>query len=308
MDSSYVHTKKFIDGQIRTLSKPLQFTGSLKRILHNQHRHGASGVDGEAYEEETTYLQDTSEITPEQLKRILAKVNIKIRRHNSSIFRLQITNQIVQQVLKVESTKLSIINEQLLKINTILKPLLIPDFSELEHLGRLEKIAQFGTLLKELPLSKYLLLDPDTEDADEESSKFEKDIIQKVLAANKTEESLFTRYDQLKQQLLQLNGQLQYKHQKLNYLNNISLELKTAFNLKTKNTEAVEYDSETELPEDEYIKSIQSNLLSVSSDGGTLISEVNKFRILVEKIGFKLQGGEKSLRSVLHDLNDPQST
>ncbi|KAK6459245.1 kinetochore Sim4 complex subunit Fta4 [Scheffersomyces xylosifermentans] len=340
MDHSYVYTKRFIDQQVKTLNRPLAVTESLQQILANQ--------------SELDHLnQDASEpISEAKLRSILQKVNVRLKKHNLGLFPLQITNQIVQQILKVEQYKLSVVNERLAKIRYVLRPLLLPDFQQLTNQDPAAKLKEFGVLVNELPEGKYLIVGEDSDDIDAEDSessdsqdyqegidnilvqddsdKVEKPVssrrvrrhfkrqissqLSEELGNSHTTDQLLDNYESLRLQLKQAHHELHYKFHKLNYLKTLKSDLVNSLGLQVAssqdtvaavNSNADIYDSDEEI-EQEIVNreqpSIQLNLMTNdrSSDANTLKNEINRFRVLVEKISYKLSNSEAGP----HELRD----
>ncbi|EGW31598.1 uncharacterized protein SPAPADRAFT_62211 [Spathaspora passalidarum NRRL Y-27907] len=324
MNHSYLYTKRFIDEQVKILNQPLRLTDSLKQILQQQDEN-ADKV-----------------ITEAQLKKVLVKLNTKIRNRNQVIFRAQIVNQIVQQVLKLEQNNLEIVNEQLTKIHYVLKPILIPDFEHLSNKTQLSKLMELGDLIKELPESQYILVrntaeeEPDSEEESDEASdeniliqddqdivekkpsqrkqiaQHRREVIQKVQQAENRDENLVERYHDLRANLLKLYESIRYKYDRSNYLKGLKNNIQGSLGISklkadTHGNDQV-YDSDEEGEGDYDINGIQTNLITTSANTNpdNVIAEVNKFRVLTEKLSYKvtttgITGPE--LRQVVMDIN-----
>lgn len=146
---SYLYIKKFLDEQIRVLNQPLVIDDALRAIMARDH------------------------ISEEKMKSIVLKANIKLKRHNRYKFNKQVVHQIVQQIVKNEQEKLSKVNGALSKIDTLMQPVLLPDFSSTDISDR---IRQFNALVDELPEPEYLfaLVDIDELEREAETGKGKK--------------------------------------------------------------------------------------------------------------------------------------
>ncbi|RLV91790.1 hypothetical protein JA1_003624 [Spathaspora sp. JA1] len=321
MNHSYLYTKRFIDDQVKILNQPLRLTDSLKEILQSQ--------------------DETADkiITEPQLKKVIGKLNMKIRRRNQTIFTAQITNQIVQQVLKLEQNNLKIVNEQLTKIHYVLKPILIPDFDQLSNQTQLEKIIELGDLIKELPESQYILVresgdsEEDSEEQEESSdedilveddqdtvekkpsarkqmAQHKRNIIKQVQESEMRDENLVEKYHDLRSELLKLYESIRYKYDKLNYLkslqDNIQECLRISKTSETSKDKDQVYDSDEEIGSDYDINGVQANIISTNTTPVNIIGEINKFRVLTEKLAYKVSTTGKTgpeMRQILRDLN-----
>lgn len=269
MSTSYVYTKRFIDKEVRTLGKPLELTDDIQAILSSD--------------------LNSDDLSPLQVKKILTRVNTKIRRHNAHIFSLQVTNNIIQQVLTLESDRLAQVSDQLLKVNSILAPLLVPDFHELQHIDHRHRVKQLGELVAELPESKLLIVEPDLAISNS-------DVIRMVLENASKEADLLQKYTTIKSSLIAAHKKLEYNLNKLDYLRLLSGELRSAFG-------SVESRDDSDIEDETGILDVQNNILSSSAN--PLTEEINKFRVLVEKVEFSSRG--RDLRAVVHELNESEN-
>ncbi|ODV78578.1 uncharacterized protein CANTADRAFT_6935 [Suhomyces tanzawaensis NRRL Y-17324] len=305
-DHSYLYTKRFIEAQVKVLNRPLKLDSALKNIVANQHEHSP---DGET-------------LTEAQLARAIEKINIRLKRHNNNSFTGQIIHRIVQQVLKLEQAKLSQVNDQLIRARTVLQPVLLPEFDLVTNLAQQDSIQQFGDMINELPEAKYLMVSPDVEEdegsAGSESSEDDNILVQDLQERVEPQPSrrkirleqkrqiaqqvkqkideegipgLLDRYEELRLRLIELHSQLVYKFEKRDYLAGLKQEL----------IGLVDHASD---PEDELgVEGLQKNLISTKTSPDGLGSEINRFRILVEKLAYKLNGNSTEVRSVIHQLN-----
>lgn len=114
-------------------------------------------------------LAEQDEITESELQTILNLLNNEIKECNDELFPSQINNQIVLQILKLEKQKLKIVNLQLFKINSFIKPITLPDFDNLTNQDQNKKLAELREQIKELPDLKYLFVsNTDTTDIQDE--------------------------------------------------------------------------------------------------------------------------------------------
>lgn len=325
MDHSYVYTKRFIDSQVKKLGTPLRIDLELRLVIQGR-------------------VEDLDEIynhvDEKVLQSVLDKVNIRIKRYTSNMFKSQVTNQIVQQVMKLEQSKVEEVRDRLVTITRVMKPLMVPDGQGY----RGNYLKEFSDLVEELPESKYLLLgkeeagdgdeetkrsqsddetkgsesDHETDESDKDSNlvqdfevRIEKSIttrekrrqfresVDKFIEETQGTKELLFKYNDIRQSLVELKGTLKYKQDKLEYLQTLEAELVEVLGVsvaKPKNNLVYDSDEETNAT-----GGIQSNLMSTQSNG-ELINEINRFRILVEKIGFKL--GNKDLQEIAKRVNN----
>lgn len=316
MDHSYVYTKRFIDSQIKKLGAPLRIDLELRLVIQG-------GVEGRD--------EVSNHIDEKVLQSVLDKVNIRIKRYTSNMFKSQVTNQIVQQVMKLEQSKVEEVRDRLVTITRVMKPLMVPDGQGY----RGNYLKEFSDLVEELPESKYLLLgkeeaadggeettgsesDEETHQSDKDSNlvqdfevsvenptttrdkrrQFRKSVDQFIEETQGTKE-LLSKYSDIRQSLVELNGALKYKQDKLEYLQTLEAELIEVLGVSVaKPNNNLVYDSDEET---NATGGIQANLMSTQSNG-ELINEINRFRILVEKIGFKL--GNKDLQEIAKRVNN----
>ena len=146
MSHSYTYTKNFIQSQVNILNEPYRINSRIRNILAEQ-----------------------DEITESELQTILNLLNNEIKECNDELFPSQINNQIVLQILKLEKQKLKIVNLQLFKINSFIKPITLPDFDNLTNQDQNKKLAELREQIKELPDLKYLFVsNTDTTDIQDE--------------------------------------------------------------------------------------------------------------------------------------------
>lgn len=267
MSRSYLYTRHFIDGEVKVLNSPLTFDDAIHAIVAQYNR---------------TRPEEAHAIDEAKVKNLIFRCNILLKRHNRNVFPSQIINQIVQQILKNEQMKLVKVNENFNKINLILKPILLPTNLSGDYANQLK---QFDQLIKELPELKYLF-------THEEDPK---------------KDSLLEKYETIRLKLIKMNDELIYKYNKLLYIKQLKSKLVNTFNLSVESrsqgsTDAV-YDSDEEV-ESGQIESIQANLVS-SHNETNLFNEINRFKVLVEKLSYKLQNGttKQELHEVIKQIN-----
>lgn len=127
---SYLYIKNFIEEQIRILNQPLVIDDELRAVMSKNN------------------------ISEETMKSILLKANLRLRRHNRDRFNRQAVHQIVQQIVNNEKEKVFKVNEALAKIEIMIQPILLPDFSLVGDVG--DRVGMFNELVKELPQPEYL--------------------------------------------------------------------------------------------------------------------------------------------------------
>lgn len=333
MSHSYTYTKNFIQSQVNILNEPYRINSRIRNILAEQ-----------------------DEITESELQTILNLLNNEIKECNDELFPSQINNQIVLQILKLEKQKLKIVNLQLFKINSFIKPITLPDFDNLTNQDQNKKLAELREQIKELPDLKYLFVsstdttdiqdeydlddddqgqdmenEPREEQAeDNETDKANTDIVQddqeevastkqmkkefiqeiadKVNDSNaQPDQELIEKYDKLRTDLIDISDRLQYKSGKLGYLSGLQQTLSEIVGVRstTIDTELNQiYDSDEEVstPNDN-----ETNLQPGPDSTRTNIqSEINRFRMLVEKISYKVNTKNltsDNLREKLQEIN-----
>lgn len=333
MSHSYTYTKNFIQNQVNILNEPYRINSRIRNILAEQ-----------------------DEITESELQTILNLLNNEIKECNDELFPSQINNQIVLQILKLEKQKLKIVNLQLFKINSFIKPITLPDFDNLTNQDQNKKLAELREQIKELPDLKYLFVsstdttdiqdeydlddddqgqdienEPREEQAeDNETDKANTDIVQddqeevastkqmkkefiqeiadKVNDSNaQPDQELIEKYDKLRTDLIDISDRLQYKSGKLGYLSGLQQTLSEIVGVRstTIDTELNQiYDSDEEVstPNDN-----ETNLQPGPYSTRTNIqSEINRFRMLVEKISYKVNTKNltsDNLREKLQKIN-----
>lgn len=333
MSHSYTYTKNFIQSQVNILNEPYRINSRIRNILAEQ-----------------------DEITESELQTILNLLNNEIKECNDELFPSQINNQIVLQILKLEKQKLKIINLQLFKINSFIKPITLPDFDNLTNQDQNKKLAELREQIKELPDLKYLFVsstdttdiqdeyDLDDDDQgqdmenepleeqaeDNETDKANTDIVQddqeevastkqmkkefiqeisdKVNDSNaQPDQELIEKYDKLRTDLIDISDRLQYKSGKLGYLSGLQQTLSEIVGVRsttidTQLNQIYDSDEEVSTPNDN-----ETNLQPGPDSTRTNIqSEINRFRMLVEKISYKVNTKNltsDNLREKLQKIN-----
>lgn len=290
------------------------------------------------------------------MQTILNLLNNEIKECNDELFPSQINNQIVLQILKLEKQKLKIVNLQLFKINSFIKPITLPDFDNLTNQDQNKKLAELREQIKELPDLKYLFVsntdttdiqdeydlddddqgqdmenEPREEQAeDNETDKANTDIVQddqeevastkqmkkefiqeiadKVNDSNaQPDQELIEKYDKLRTDLIDISDRLQYKSGKLGYLSGLQQTLSEIVGVRsttidTQLNQIYDSDEEVSTPNDN-----ETNLQPGPYSTRTNIqSEINRFRMLVEKISYKVNTKNltsDNLREKLQEIN-----
>lgn len=331
MNHSYTYTKNFIQDQVNILNELYKINSQIRSILSEQ-----------------------EEITESELQTILNLLNNEIKECNNELFPSQINNQIVLQILKLEKQKLKIVNLQLLKINSFIEPITLPDFDNLTNQDQNKKLAELTAQIKELPNLKYLFvsstnitdiqdeydLDDDDNDpvhneqvennetdeantnivqddqeeaisSEQMKKEFIEEIANEVNVSNvQPDQELIDKYDKLRTDLIDISDRLKYKSGKLEYLSGLHQTLSEIVGARStvSNSQHPElnqiYDSDEEVntPNDH-----ETNLLSGPDNTRTSIqSELNRFRMLVEKISYKVNTKNltaDNLREKLQEIN-----
>lgn len=333
MSHSYTYTKNFIQSQVNILNEPYRINSRIRNILAEQ-----------------------DEITESELQTILNLLNNEIKECNDELFPSQINNQIALQILKLEKQKLKIVNLQLFKINSFIKPITLPDFDNLTNQDQNKKLAELREQIKELPDLKYLFVsntdttdiqdeydlddddqgqdmenEPREEQAeDNETDKANTDIVQddqeevastkqmkkefiqeiadKVNDSNaQPDQELIEKYDKLRTDLIDISDRLQYKSGKLGYLSGLQQTLSEIVGVRsttidTQLNQIYDSDEEVSTPNDNET-SLQPGPYSTRTN---IQSEINRFRMLVEKISYKVNTKNltsDNLREKLQEIN-----
>lgn len=333
MSHSHTYTKNFIQSQVNILNEPYRINSRIRNILAEQ-----------------------DEITESELQTILNLLNNEIKECNDELFPSQINNQIVLQILKLEKQKLKIVNLQLFKINSFIKPITLPDFDNLTNQDQNKKLAELREQIKELPDLKYLFVsstdttdiqdeydlddddqgqdmenEPREEQAeDNETDKANTDIVQddqeevastkqmkkefiqeiadKVNDSNaQPDQELIEKYDKLRTDLIDISDRLQYKSGKLGYLSGLQQTLSEIVGVRsttidTQLNQIYDSDEEVSTPNDNET-SLQPGPYSTRTN---IQSEINRFRMLVEKISYKVNTKNltsDNLREKLQEIN-----
>lgn len=319
MKHSYNYTKRFIDDQVNILNEPFKITPRMISIIGGN-------------------------LTEDQLKLILNKINNDLQLHNERLFPAQINNQIILQIMKLETQKLKIVNQQLYKLNAFVKPIILPDFENLSNYDQHEKLIDMINMIDELPELKYLFVSEDgitnveddysidedetnnvelddntiqdTEEQVESRKQINKEFIEEIIDEvnelnGSPEPELIEKYDKLRMDLIEISKALKYKTDKIEYLNNLQHNINQLFNrnqpqMRSDSNEL--YDSDEELHEAPKVNNLQNNLQFKNSATETrnLASEINRFRILVEQISYKVNTKgitASELRDKLQELN-----
>ena len=246
--------------------------------------------------------------------------------------------------MKLETQKLKIVNQQLYKLNAFVKPIILPDFENLSNYDQHEKLIDMIGMIDELPELKYLFVSEDgitnveddysidedetnnvelddntiqdTEEQVESRKQINKEFIEEIIdEVNELNESpepeLIEKYDKLRMDLIEISKALKYKTDKIEYLNNLQHNINQLFNrnqpqMRSDSNEL--YDSDEELHEAPKVNNLQNNLQFKNSATETrnLASEINRFRILVEQISYKVNTKgitASELRDKLQELN-----
>ncbi|CAH6719045.1 hypothetical protein CLIB1444_01S20208 [[Candida] jaroonii] len=256
---SFNYCKRFIDSQIKLLNNTLVIDDDLKEVC------------------------DDEGLSLSELKIIITKINVLIKRHNNNEFQPRISNQIINQILKYEREKVTMVHERLRQVENMVKPLILP---EIDYLNP-QNLKQLDTLINELPESRYLFINNDKQedegedtsetenvDQDEEdilvqddeemiteeantltTKSFKKAVYKEISDNIKINETLLDDYETTRLELIELNQHLQYKFKKLQYLT-----------------------------------SLRSKLSSLIDDKS---NELTKFKILVDSINYKMDQSNK---------------
>lgn len=295
--SSFQYTRKFIDDKAKLLSQPFG--------IHQ-------------------FEQFVSEDLPsKKLQQILDKVNVKLRQHNRLQFNSQIVEQVTQQIVKNEHKKLMIVNESLVRLSYVLIPIQMPSmgarekFSELVKelpepryifsLDQEEDVEENGKSDSDSDSDESNVLIQDGNEAVEgidddkkyepkrqkrAARKLKKDVFANIRREVQTDKIL-ALYKQLRDELIHLDSKMNYKSEKLAYLKNLKQNISATFANPGQTSEEVHQkdnlldSDEEEIDIDSTISGIQNNLIAAGSN--ELYNELNKFRVLIEKLTYKMK-------------------
>lgn len=315
MNNTYLYIKRFIDREIQRLNEPLKVDRDFKEVLKR--------VESNGYE-----------VSDKQVRQALAHINTLIKRHGRNVFAKQVVNQIVQQVVKVEEYKLQAVNKKLLQLEQIVSPVLIPDFDRIGNArSRIAALGQIVDELPEerylfFKLESSLTGQKDEKDKPENDygsageSEDEENAIQQTLIMSDDElvpdtasmkqltrhverqveqeiflgdhEQTLRNYGQVRQDLIAIHKELQYKCAKLDYLSelrnklvqNLGVANITQPQRKAQNGTLDEpVDSDEDFDMEQW--TIQPEPVADPTTSN-IAAEINKFKILVEKIALKL--------------------
>ncbi|CCE79590.1 Piso0_001667 [Millerozyma farinosa CBS 7064] len=314
MNNTYLYIKRFIDKEIHRLNEPLRpdrdFKEAVKRVESNGY-----------------------EVSDRQVRQALGHINTLIKRHGRNVFAKQVVNQIVQQVVKVEEYKLQAVNKKLLQLEQIVSPVLIPDFdrigsarSRIAALGQIvdelpEERYLFFKSESEEAEQKDEKDKPENDDSADDSDE-EQNTIQETLIMSDDElvpdtasikqltrhmerqveqeiylgdhEQTIRNYGQVRQDLIAIHKELQYKCAKLDYLSELRNKLVQNLGVAKiaqprretqSGTSDEPVDSDEEFDMEQW--AIQPEPVA-DPNTSNIAAEINKFKILVEKIALKL--------------------
>lgn len=293
---SFKYTRKVIDTEVARLGTPLK-------------------LDVEALA--------GPEMSAAKLRQVVHRVNVMMRQHNRVAFHPQIAEQVTQQIVKNEQKRLAIVNDTLMRINTMVIPVAVPDRNQngitLRELHR---------LIHELPHPKYLVhvrddtADDEADGGGSDSDALVQDHLQaeqvapavaaakyttraqraarrqwrqqawKRLRAQPDVESALEQYAALRTSLLALDAQMTYKRDKLAYLQRLQRQVNLALgrprpSLHPQTIDSDEEDLQTDQTEADFTE-VQRNLISAASTDTGVYSELTRFRILVEKLNYTI--------------------
>lgn len=292
----YKHTKAFINRQIRVLNTPLVVNQEILDILA---------------------AQDDSNgplVTPKQVEIALKKVNSQLTRHRRLNFMAQLVDQATNQVVKNETNRLMIINENLVKMSIVMLPLVVPEVSsrksieelvsiiaDLPEVKSLEKM--FSQALESLELGLAIELDENGEDSLEDdhialvhdelmvvddaydhraqilkNKRFSKLIEEKL--RNKDLTDLLATYEDLRQSLIELSQRLKYNTQKLEFLKELRNSVLTTLSNPTMENAGYDIDSDEE--EDVNVLDLQKNFMNTAGGTTGFANELERFKTLVD--------------------------
>ncbi|CAK7895816.1 hypothetical protein CAAN1_12S02960 [[Candida] anglica] len=321
MEHSYAYTKAFIDRETKVLETEIKVDESFKSILANQ----STRLKGKT----------VKPINSRQLKLALDKVNALTKKHVKEYYSQQVIDQIAQQVVKNEHKKMLIINDNLSKINLILVPIIIPEVNRnkktfVEFSEIIRELPESKYLMPYIDREEISsdeedeeLHNEEQEQQQEEDNEQENTLVQdnqeivtsedkytikeqlkarKQLKAtirnmikNKDYNKLLKTYESLRLKLIELDQELNYKMDKLEYLSRLKGDLSNTFNSSSEYPYGVDgNDTDPEIKdsdeeEEVNFEGVQDNLITAAgSSERNLFAELNRFRILVEKLQYKV--------------------
>ncbi|CAI5758621.1 unnamed protein product [Candida verbasci] len=332
VNHTQVYLSNFIQSQVDTLNQPIKVTNKLNDIISTtnlSNRQVKSLVDKI---NKQILAQNEKLYSPDIHQQIITQV-LKLERQKFTIVN-QIINKIyiiLQPILLPNFVNLTNLDkrEKLVEFNELINEL--PDEKYLI-------INKREIMTKDFDLNKSPIDEDEEDDLDgddafinhevvaNEEAKLKKReyldvMIKEVDQLSQLDQDLVKRYSELRKDLRSVHDKLKYKYDKLNFLNELKSDITETFHLtnenKIKNNHNNDemYDSDeemmpddgssNEIDDDDEIKGIQSNLLDNNEDN-LVLSGLNKFRVLMEKINYKVNTNDISgseLRAKILEMN-----
>ena len=295
MSATYIEIKKFIDDQIKILNTPLRLDDEMRSIAA---RHNLS---------------------EEKVSSLLFKCNLRLKRHYRSAFNKQVVHQIVQQIVKSENEKLLEVNERLSRIQSLVQPIILPDFQKVGSVK--DRVRLANELAHELPEPAYLFAiydsaaandsrTPETENLRTESGlvRDNEEMVGDTPGSEIPAASEESKNEASRQNDAGENVEFTETHQEV--LNEISNDTMTQ-DLKEKYTrlraellqingelmyklQKADYLEKLErkmnflgpAKAEEYLDSDVEETETISEEKGELLAQISRFNILVEKLEF----------------------
>lgn len=282
--SSY--TKSLIEHQLDILKEPLVLDEPISDMLSN-HAHS----------------DKNTQVSESQLHDVLNKVNASMNTRYNEIFTSQRNDEVISSIIDAEFQKLAKVDRQIFKIYHQLQSFELSGFNKLATNDKMVKLQRLRELIDELPRPKYIYLSDiegnihhmnkrldviNGSNRREEAGELKKDRARPELSAQDQNSScllseleqvkytdgdkrseLLQTYASLRNQLTTSSKILRYDFEKLEYLRSLNTKLEETFDTKNRIANATSSDNNGTIPDD------------------NLQEEINRFRILAERIAYK---------------------
>lgn len=282
--SSY--TKSLIEHQLDTLKEPLVLDEPISDMLSN-HAHS----------------DKNTQVSESQLHDVLNKVNASMNTRYNEIFTSQRNDEVISSIIDAEFQKLAKVDRQIFKIYHQLQSFELSGFNKLATNDKMMKLQRLRELIDELPRPKYIYLS-DNEgnihhlnkrldvincsngrgearelkkerarqglNAQDQNSSCLLSGVEQVQHSDRDKMSeLLQTYASLRNQLITSCKILRYNFEKLEYLRSLNTMLEETFDTRNRIADTTSSDNNGTIPDD------------------NLQEEINRFRILVERIVYK---------------------
>lgn len=299
MDKSYLYIKGFIENQIHLLNGPIELTPELGIIADNE---GINRRELQIILARINMLirrHNKTVFSPQIINQIINQV-IKSERNKLELVNERLSNikNLMIPILVPDSHILGNLMYKLQEFNR-----LVNELPEGKYLFMTRSQDEVDNMADQDMTLNELGSDNDDDDDDDDNnngliqddqqrivnqdnttmkSQYNRNIYRMVDEQVNPNEELLETYEQIRLQLVTINHDVQYKYQKMRYLQQLRDKLGNALGITIKNDE-----------------------LEVSPDGEycQINNEINKFKILSDSINFKVNNNNKiELANIIHDM------